>query len=428
MHVRPNRYPNIRRSGVRRFATATFTASLVALLATIPTGSAAAGPKNPTPSVSLPASVSGLPVGEVEKLFAGIPLSDLNTAQLTAVLSKLPGLSTLPVGKLEEALTKVTKGLESKGGTLGQLLKPGEVVPTLETELKKLLSVPELLSLLGGENLTTKLTGALGSQNPSQLLGMLLSSSASPEQLLTHVLETSNQETVKTLLGTTLTGEPFSQTTVGGLASSLGTTTNALAEGLGTTLTSTTMALTAPLANGKLLGGVVNAVKGVTLGLLGGSASESKEKEANKETTKESSNNRENTKESGGPGTQGAGGATGAAGGASLVVNNTLGRQTAVAAKTVDKIEILSHKVKGRVATLVLQIPEAGNVVVSGGGVKAVRETARKRERLTVRMLLSKAGTASLHKRHNRLQVALKAAFKPISGSRSSATATVHFT
>jgi hypothetical protein len=405
----------------RRLAAVALTAALVALLAALPTMPASASPPAPTPSLTLPVTVSGLPVGEVENLLAGISLGGLNTAQLTEALSKLPGLSTLPAGKLSEALTKAIESLTGKGATLGNLLSPGELVPTLETDLKKLLSPTELLSLLKGENLTTKLTEALGSLNPSQLLGTLLGSAANPEQLLTQLLKALNPETLKALLGTTLTGEPFSKTTVGGLASSLGTTTSALAEGLGTTLTSTAMALTAPLANGKLLGGVINGVKGLTLGLLGGAEGKETSKESGKEST---------TKETtGSSGPQGPGGSSGAAGSASVVVNNPLAQHPTAAgtgSRAVGKLKILSHRVRGRIVTLVVQVPAAGNLALGGSGVRSVRRETARAERVTLRTVLTRAGASALRK-HHRLTVRLRASFKSNSGSSSSAAVTVTF-
>jgi hypothetical protein len=132
----------------------------------------------------VPASVSAVPSGEAEELLSGISLSDLNTAQLTEALSSLPGLSGFSPSKLNPALRKAIESLQVKNAKLGKLLEPSEVVPTLETELKKLLSVLELLSLLKGETLTSKLTAALGSLTPSELVDTLVSSSASPQTLL----------------------------------------------------------------------------------------------------------------------------------------------------------------------------------------------------------------------------------------------------
>jgi len=224
---------------------------------------------------------------------------------------------------------------------------------------------------------------------------------------------------LNSLLGSTLTGQPFTQTTVGDLANKLGITTEKLAEDLGVTalqLPATVTALTAPLANGKLLT-VLDGPEGLQVTTV-------ETKEAAKEREAKESKEAKERSETGSSGSNGTSGAT------SVVVNlpaAAVAATPAAASKTVAKIEILSHRVKGHIATLVLEIPVAGKIVVSGGGVRAVGKGAVKAERLTVRIPLSKAGTASLRKRHNRLSVALKASFKPTSGPSSSASATVHF-
>jgi hypothetical protein len=76
--------------------------------------------------------------------------------------------------------------------------------------------------------------------------------------------------TLKGLLGSTLSGEPFTQTTVGDLAASLGTTAETLATDLGTTtkeLPATAMALTTPLSNGNLLS-LLDGLGGLSLSVL----------------------------------------------------------------------------------------------------------------------------------------------------------------
>ncbi|HXP98531.1 MAG TPA: hypothetical protein VN845_00530, partial [Solirubrobacteraceae bacterium] len=275
------------------------SASLVALLAALPTTPATASP--PTPSTTLTNPVSALPAGEVEKLLAGIPLSGLNATELAEALSKLPGLSTLPAGKLKEALSKVVEGLTNKNATVGELLDSTETVPTLETELGSLLSLQELLelpTLLKGKSLTTQLTEALGSLHPSELLDKALSSDGTPEQLLTQLFASLDLEP---LLNTTLTGEPFDKTTVGELASKLGMTPATLDKELDTNTTElpeTATALTTPLTDGKTLG-VLDGLDAVTLGLLnspegksgkeGGAGQEGSDSE-DKETTKETDN------------------------------------------------------------------------------------------------------------------------------------------
>jgi hypothetical protein len=83
--------------------------------------------------------------------------------------------------------------------------------------------------------------------------------------------------------------------------------------------------------------------------------------------------------------------------------------------------------VQGRIATIVVQVPAAGNISLDGSGVRSVRREAAKAERVTLRAVLTRAGVTSLHRRHNRLRVKLKASFKQTSGPSSSATVTVNF-
>jgi uncharacterized membrane protein YgcG len=424
MHTQPHRGSTTGNAVVRRLSAAALCISLIALLAAIPTTSGGARSTSAAPSFTLPASVSGLPSGEVEKLLSEIPLGSLNATQLTELLSKLPALGGIEPVKLKEALTTTVESLVGKGATLGQLTNPAEVLPTLETQLNKLLSVPELLSLLKGQGLTTVLTSALGSLTPSQLLGSLLSSASKPEQLIGQVLAAVNPEKLQTLLGTTLTGEPFAKTTVGELAGELGTTTGTLASAVGKTteqLPATALALTAPLTNGKTLG-VLNSLGGLSLSLLGSSSQE-------KGSGREGGGSGSATGGSGSQGSGGSGGTGGPSGGTTLVVN-PLVRQAAAgrtASKTAGKIKILSHRVKGRVATIVVQVPAAGKLVLSGRGVRSVRRETAEGERVTLRTVLTRAGVASLRRRHNRLPVKLKASFKQAGGPSSSATVTVNF-
>jgi uncharacterized membrane protein YgcG len=414
MHTQSHRCSTTRNRVVRRLSAAALCISLIALLAAIPTTSADARSASAAPSFTLPASVSGLPAGEVEKLLSEIPLGSLNVTQLTELLSKLPALGALPAGKLNEALTTTIEGLVGKGATLGQLTNPTEVVPKLEAELNKL--IPLLGTVLGG-NPTTKLTEALGSLTPSQLLGSLLNSASKPEQLIGQALAALNPEKLQTLLGTTLTGEPFAKTTVGELAGTLGITAGTLASDLGKTveqLPATALALTAPLTNGKTLG-ALNSLGGLSLSLLGSSGQE-----------------KGSGREGGGSGSQGSGGggSGGSSGGTTLVVSNPLARRMAAAVSgsmAAGGIRILSHRVKGRVATIVVQVPAAGKIALGGSGVRSVRREAAKAERVTLRAVLTRAGVASLRRRHNRLRVKLKASFKQAGGPSSSATVTVNF-
>ncbi len=419
----------------RQLALALAPILTVALLATLPTtpASAAAASK---PSQITPAEVSVLPSGEVEELLSAIPLSDLSSTQLTEALSKLPGLSSLPLSKLKEAVSKAVEDLTNKNATVGELLEAGAIEPTLESELKKLLSLNELGSLLKGESLSTKLTGALDSVQPSQLLDTLLSSSGSPEQLLTALFSKLNLEK---LLDSTLTGEPFSKMTVGELAGELGMTPTTLAKELDTTTTElpeAATALTAPLNDGKTLG-VLDGVGKVAFGVLGGSEG----KEGNKETTKESSTkeagkengdsvSKETTKEADSSGSAATPSTT------TFLVSVPLTRNGATqsssppttgSASKSGKVKILSHHVRGRTVTLVVQVPAAGKLALDGKGLSSVRRETAKAERVTLRTTLTKASAASLRRHHHSLRVKLEVSFKIAGGASSSALLAVNF-
>jgi hypothetical protein len=129
----------------------------------------------------------------------------------------------------------------------------------------------------------------------------------------------------------------------------------------------------------------------------------------------------------------GAGGASGNSPGQTETINvNLLGTQSAGGAKTkmtksAAKIKIISHKVKGNVATIVLQVPAAGNVSLGAAHVTRVNRKVTKARRLTLKVKPTRAGAASLQ-RHNRLLwVALKASFETKSGASSSASTWVRF-
>jgi hypothetical protein len=91
------------------------------------------------------------------------------------------------------------------------------------------------------------------------------------------------------------------------------------------------------------------------------------------------------------------------------------------------KLEILSRGVRGDAATLVLDVPAAGTLVLSGKGVRSVREQVDRAERVSVRAVLTKAGAALLRKRRHRLEVKLEVSFAPVSGTRSSTATAVAF-
>ena len=157
--------------------------------------------------------------------------------------------------------------------TVEGLSEPNEIVPELETVIKRLLSPSELVGLLKGQTLKELLTNALGSVEPTKLISEAVAKSEDPGELVTQALSGVNPEKLESAVGSTLAGDPFSTTTVGELANSYGTTEAGLTEALGTSseqLPPTAMALTAPLTDGKTLG-VLSGTEGLSLATLEGS-------------------------------------------------------------------------------------------------------------------------------------------------------------
>ena len=92
------------------------------------------------------------------------------------------------------------------------------------------------------------------------------------------------------------------------------------------------------------------------------------------------------------------------------------------------KLRILGEKVKGEVATIVLGIPGAGRLRLTGKYMKTDTRNLLRAQRLVVRMKLAKAGIASLAHGHRRnLKVHLSATFTPTKGARTSAGAALTF-
>jgi hypothetical protein len=167
-------------------------------------------------------------------------------------------------------------------------------------------------------------------------------------------------------------------------------------------------ALTAPLADGRTLG-VIEGTKGLDLGTLSGG-----------------------TLGAGGGSSGGAGGAGGTGGsgtpGSTTTVPSSVPSQSSAtparsAKPTLAKVKILSRKVKGDVVTLVVQLPAAGKLLVSGRGVKKLSRQVKKAQRLTLRVVATKAEASLLHKHRRRVSLELEASFTPVSGP-SSATGT----
>jgi hypothetical protein len=385
-------------SRFRHMVALALSAGLIAMLAALPTASAnAAGP-----------SVAALPSPEVQSVLGETPLSGLNAPELAGLLAELPAFEGVNPTTLTAALEKVLAELTAEEADLSELLSNGEAATKLETALKELLGglFSQLEGQLGG-NPATKLGEVLSSSTVTEILGKLLGSSPEPQALLSEILAALNPEALQKLTGGLPTGEPVSKQTVGELASELETTAPKLAEELGTTssvLPETAMALTAPLTNGKALGAFRGA-EGVTLGLI----------EKGAQTVD-----------------GGAGGNTGGtpAPGSTTIILQQPAPQTSApsgAAAKAGKLKILSHHVKGKKATVVVEVPAAGKLTLSGKGVHSLSRETAKAERVTLHTTLSRAGAASARKHHHKLKVPLKVSFKPTAGAASSAAATLAF-
>jgi hypothetical protein len=415
----------------RQRAAVSTSLALCALLSAllVPAGADA----EPRPSAVVPSPVSTFAPGEIEEVLDSVPLSDLPSARLSETLAGLPGLGALPEGSLRTGLTETIEQLAGKGDTLGQLLGSGELASKLRAKLSELLTLQELTelpSLLGGESLSSVLDTALGSVGARQLLGELLASADEPEQLIEQVLGASNPESLQALLGSTLTGEPFTVSTEEEVAQSAGTTAEGLASDLDTTssqLPANAMALTAPLSDGKTLG-VLDALDGLDLGVLGAPHEEAPEGAGGGSGGAGGSGSNGSDGGSGGSGGAGAGSST-APGGVTLVVDEPAAqgaaapRQSMVA--TLAKVKILEHKLHGDVLTLLVQIPAAGRLTIAGKDLRSVSRQTDKAERVTVHASLTGAVLASLRRHRRHLRLTLDAYFAGVDGQSSKASAAV---
>lgn len=463
----------------RRYGGAILCAASAALLAAMPTASALAQPATQGSGAAAVSSLTKvrrmstpgelLPAGQLEGLLAGLPLSDLSTTQLAHYLAGLEeigllaGLKTghgtkeLGLPSLEEGLSE---GIKQLGGsaTIGELENTAALLPSLEGKLNGLLSSLLGSALDGGQK--QQLSEALEKLDLTQLVGSLLGSAKEPAQLSGFValaeglIEALGPNTVTGLLGSTLEG-PFTPSTVEGTAKELGTTSEALSEELGqlgNALSATTTMLTAPVSGGKLLA-IAPAVKGLAMGLLEGpsTAEESKVGEEKSSEEKGGGEKGAGSSESGsGSGTgkggsggsgQGGSGGAGAPGSSSsgggpltLVVNlpgpaasTSTTVATPAAATKPGKVQIRSWRTKGALATLVLQVPAAGQLTLRGRGLKSKTVRVAKAKRVTLTVKLSRAATASLRRRRQPLKRKLVASFTSTTRASSSTAVTLTF-
>jgi hypothetical protein len=455
-----------------------------ALLAATPTATALANPTSRlaggNPSVSSAATHDSLPApgellapGHIEELLAGLPLGDLSAAQLTEYLAGLEDISAfahlqigllgneqLGLAGLEENLSNAIAQL-GPSATIGELADVAGLLPALEGRLNGLLG--ELLGGVLESKQQQELTEALSTLNLDQLVASLLAGASQPEQLsglselAAGLFEKLGAGATEGLLGVPLEA-PFTPSTVEGAAQQLGSTATAVSNELGQStaeLPATATMLTAPLSGGKLLA-VAPTLKGLALGLLGGPSGEEEGNGTGEGGEEEGSGGEESKGAGGGSGagsggsgqgtggaggqggaggttTPGANGPGGSSGSLTVVVNvpptsSTTGTASTSAAKANSaKVRILGAKTKGSRATIVLRAPAAGRLTLRGSGIRSKTLSIRKAGPLTVHVSLSRAGVASLHRRHRRLAVKLHASFRVASGATSAATVALAF-
>jgi hypothetical protein len=474
---------------IRRRSLTAVSVTLIVALVALPTATAfaSAGPalpsggagtaKRPTLSLrQLAAPGELLSAGEFQKLLSTLPLNDLSAVQLAKYLAALEGVSVLAqlklgllsheelgVAGLEESLRKAVEQL-GPSAKLGELAEVENLLPALETALEGklggLLSV--LLGALGAE---AGLESALGSLSLEQLVGTLLKSTSPHEQLAGELsglagglfAELSAEHKLEGLLGSSELTGGFVPKSVEEVAEELHTTPVTVSEELGQTaaqLPASATMLTAPLKDGKLAG-IAPVVKGLVTGLLSnvGEAPEGEGEEGGGKGGGEGSGEGEGkgsgsgsgeggkgsgsgegkggsgegkgTGGSGGPGGSGSGGSSGPTT-VLLTMPGTSSTAAAAARQKAGKVSILSHRVRGHLATIVLRVPAAGTATLAGRGVRSASKQAARAERLTLRVSLLRAASASL-RHHRRLVVRLSASFHPTSGSSSAVKVTVIF-
>jgi hypothetical protein len=407
-------------------------AAFVVLLAAIPAASASASPEASSAALPVggltalaPAELDGL-LEEVPLTETTIPVGTLEVPRLAKLIAELPGITQLSGVKhvggragLEEKIVKAIKDLLAEEEELEELVGGFDLEALLEERLE---AAEEAVESELGRSLEEVLDEGLESLTLSELLSRLLGQAAHPTVLADRLFGAIEPEELEEALGTQLSGEAFTRMDLAEVAAETGESSAQLAEKLGQTpseLPGTAIALIKPLANGQVLA-VFGGARGLAYGLIG-----------TRPVTQEAEEPEEPPAGSSGPGMGdgtpespvGNGALTSTSASTSAPAPSTLPLIT-TAPPVVGRIKILSHRAKGASVTIVLELPAAGRLTVHGSNLASVSRTATRAERLTLRVGASKAGAASLHKRHL-LKVKLQAFFRPARGTPSSATLAV---
>jgi hypothetical protein len=435
-------------------------AATIALLAALPAAPAAADAH----PAAVPAALT-LPPGGIGQLSApnldellgegelgadGVPLSALEAPLLAKLLSKLPGINALATVNglggapgVEAAMLQAIEQLVGEGELVEELVGGFGLAFDFEERLEATYEAsqaahepgaPETLEEAVEDRLKRSPEEVIDEGLESLTLGELLSKAIAkavhPTVLVQALFAACEQEELQEILGTELAGEPVVQATVAEAAAAIGITAAELADKLGKTpgqLPEGSVALFAALHNGQQLG-VFAAKQGLAFGLVG--EAPPPEEEA------------EEAEEQEGEGAMGIGPPANTGGSnppADSVVTNTPATTTSLApanqpatpaatatvtAGAAAKVKIVAHKVTTSAATLIVQVAGAGRLTVSGHGLATVRRTIAHAGRVTVRLRITRAAAALLHRRH-RLKLAPRASFAPGSGAPSVATTAV---
>ena len=372
----------------------------------------------PVAACASDSSVTPVAVNVTSGQLGALDLSGLGleSGQLASALARTPALSSLPSGTLNSLLgglptnntlqdllaevktatgVEVTTG-EALGVVLGDAAANPDVLSNLLGKVSSLLHGTPQASAL--EALLTNLTGGL---TPAQLqqLETQLGTTGTPAELAgTLASKLANGELnseLATILGelgttTTTTGDQAATTvgtTVGKLAGELGVGEEVLKAASGTST---------PLGS---LGGFLDTLAdptGLTLATVPSTPGTT--------TTNDGSTTTNNTS------TTNATSAT-TPGAAAHGVSSATG-----------KVKILSHKLKGHALVLVVRVPSAGELAVTGAHAKRVLRKSKKAATVTLEIPLTNAAAADVRRGH-RLKLQLKATFRPLSGTSSSASA-----
>jgi hypothetical protein len=397
--------------------------SIAGLLAAMPSASAASTP-GVTPAGVTPVAVT-VSSGELANL--DVSALGLESSQLASALARIPALGALPTGTLQTVLGLLPSNASLTGlltlieGLTGVKVSIGEVTQVVIPDtLADPSGVTHLFSgvasLLEGTpqagqlaQVLENLLGGLDAGQLQQLANQLGIGGGDLAELATALEQKlANGELLPALEGLLAQlGSPLA-TTAEQLESALGTTPAKLAEELGVpeSVLNTLTGIELPLGISGLLTALVGK-EGVTIGTLppnetvpgsGGSSSNT--------STSSTTNSSTSTTVSPAP-----------------TATTTAAAGTTV---TLGKVKILSHKVKGHTLTLVVKTPSPGKLTVTAAHAKRVSKKVAKAGTTTLKVPLTKAGIASA-KRHHKLNVQVKVAFKPTSGAASSAVTRAHF-